>query len=1141
MAERQKAFLKNFYRKDINKRVLIHLLKEDYSFDDQKKIIKKIPKIFESLIFGKPLIRSFEDFGSKRLSYKTSTEYELNWLVHLFEKFAGQINNFLEYKIQFENNFLRGDYNIAAKSLNNITKISKSYWGLENNFLQTQYQNGLEYNFKLLNSFKELKVQDAKFYYLVPFFSNKVEEDISYFSYLNSIEHILNWGIDEDYKSYFSYRLNPIGHTYGNLSGLLWAANNHSLIDKYLLYKSVVSNILVSTESKGDYEYLKEHFNYLSSCIHDPFFKNALFVGFNEVSVLETNEIELSIYDHFTKGEYDSAISLSKSYLEKDINFRVMEVFVKSHLHLTKKLVKISNENSLLNTILGLIYTVLSRNEKSNEAVIDLLTIANAISSFDIANALVLFLSQHINKKQSLEQNIVAYLFSKTPNPLFFDIFETLETKKLYLENYIPQNSLTGSFFKKLIEKHPTINELNIPNYRSSFYKAKIYFSYGEFKLCISQTEEIIERLSGINYLYEQCLKLRFDSFLELSQFDNALNLYVDNYIVNPSIVSKIESEKLSQKILDKRWKGISLNNINFPIFMYLSPSETHSKYIAYDLYMRTQNTLRPSKLAKIEDIIFEHKLFFLKNVANQKIISRKAIVFKNSTEVLKERIAICQILAKIDEKNSEEYNLEISDITQRLTVQQRIKEIDESKIYIDELGIFEKELGDVQKGFNRFKNISQLLKESNIDATGIGYDALYDLLKGNIDTETYKKSLRKTDIHFELFTQLFLEIRDKFLFSNQYGLDYYLSQRIRHGTIINQLRKSFKTHNLITTKSSKSDSYLPNSYWINKLEIQNHTEFEERLKIFSNRIDTVISDLKNKFIQIKTEDPKTIQAGWFDYTYIPIWNSTWLYSQFIKEIQFFTDFEEFVNSIFEILWQITDRNLAVIREKLKQELKTQLISELDNLEVDLKKLLPNKEGTSLFRSIAECRTNIQADVDYVITWFNKSKNKEIDFTFEDALNTSLQIVNNIISPNILEITVKNETCKDLLKGKYFTHFVDLFKIFLTNIYDYYLKSDIEKKGTKFEAFQQNDRLTITFSNSLKEGEDIEALKNVIESKQLESNKQIKGIRGEGSTGFPKANNILKNVFRNNNSLNFEITEEKFVVKCEILLNNLKV
>ncbi|WPR75771.1 hypothetical protein [Algoriphagus sp. NG3] len=1144
MNQKYHYFKSLLFKTRINKKALFIDLKSSYTFNEQKYIISKLPNTFDSLIFGKPLFKHESEFASKELQYFDSVEKEMNWLIHLFIRYSKEINEFLEKKNEFEINLLLGKYEKSKEILNQIKTISYSYWGLENRFLQTQYEDGLEYNFKLLSKSKDKEIKDPAFFYLINFFSNKVEEDISYFSYTNSLESTLNRGMSEDYRNYFNYRLNSINHDYNDIGSLLWATSNLSLIDKYLLYKDIVAEIISKDDIDGKKEYVENHINYLSKHINDPFLVKAesLISGLKIPDIKENNK-ELILIDLFTKGKYEKAIQLANEVLLERISYIAIEIDVKCHIHLSRTISDTKNKNSIISIIKSSLYTILLRDKNSNEAIVELLTITNSISNFEISKEIMSFISYHITKNEKIEKQKLSFLFSKTTYPEHHIVFNDHSTQKKYLKAISEKNNITADFFYDIINGRETIEKIKIPEYRRSFYLAKNYFENGEFKLCKIEIESVISQVDKITYLKEQFTKLLFFSLIELEELDNAINLYVNSYLSNPYIVSKIKAETFAKTIVKKRWKGINNSNINFPIFMYLTHDDIHAKYISYDLFMRTQNLTFPSELNNCEKIQLNKRIFFLKNIASQKIISRKAILFKNSTEVLNERISICQILSKIDNNYIDEYNKEISDITQRLTVQQRIKEIDESKIYIDEVGIIEKELTEVQKSFNRYKGISNLLKTTKINVTGIGYDSLYDLLIGKIDTETYKKSRRKTDIQFELFVQLFLELRDKFLFSNQYGLDYYLSQRIRHGTIINQLRKSFKTHNLVTSKSSKSEEYLTNTYWTNRLDLSPHpfNQFVERMNEFSRKIDNIISNLKNKCIQIKTEDIKTKQTGWFDYMYIPIWDESYLFTLYVKELQYATDFNEFIKPMFEVLWQMTERNLSTVREKMNKITKTELISELDLLEIDLKKILPNKSAPGLYRAIADCRTNIQADIDYAIRWFNRSKNDEIDFTVEDALNTSLQIVNNIISPNILYANIDINSSGSLIKGAYFTHFVDLIKIFLTNISDYYSKVEIENKKTTVTIYQIDNTLILEFSNSLKLDENIEDLRQIINKKQSTFTTNNKVIRGEGSTGFPKANNILKNVFRNNNQIKFDINTEKFVVKCEIMLNNLVV
>src|ERR1019366_10442620 len=70
------------------------------------------------------------------------------------------------------------------------------------------------------------------------------------------------------------------------------------------------------------------------------------------------------------------------------------------------------------------------------------------------------------------------------------------------------------------------------------------------------------------------------------------------------------------------------------------------------------------------------------------------------------------------------------------------------------------------------------------------------------------------------LFTKIFNELKAKFISSNEYGLDSYLSVWIRHGTLAGQIRSVFERQHLITRRDATGNRYHRNEYWINRLEI---------------------------------------------------------------------------------------------------------------------------------------------------------------------------------------------------------------------------------------------------------------------------------------------------------------------------------
>lgn len=1127
-------FKSYLYSKDTDRKILFFKLKTEYSFEEQQYIISKLPKIFLSLVYKHPYAKKNQDLGKGSKSYVKSYDTEMNWLILLFVKYSNDINNFIKLKTKFETNILLGHYSVAENVLNSIKKTSFSYWGLENRFLLIQLQKGLKHNYELKNSSRNRKDVSPEYFFLNHFFSYKVEDDVSFFSYEKSLELSLQ-DMAPIYQEYMQYRLNPSSYNFEVIEKLLYITSNFSILDKYILFRDLIYSLTISDSEIKNLDNI--HIDELQLEISDPLVQKSL--SFKKSISLSNSglyEVEyLSIIDSYTLGNYQSVITKGKVFINQTPScFNILELYIKSHIYLEKDTEKITEFDSTINKILILSDTIIRKKENSNDSLIELLTISNSISSFDISHQLLSFIATNHNEELlnlSLKKD---FIYSKFNDPLSFSIFNN---QNQYLSSF--QDNITAKFFRQINDREFSEIRNDIPSYRTNFQIAKRHYIDENFEDCYKILEKLIPEIKSVDYQYEFLLIYLFDSYVFTKQHDKAINLFVETFLNKPQLTKRIKTSELGNSLLKLKWKGVTHNNINFPIFMYLIDLETHTKFIAYDLYMRTTKENLPSNLYKnLDRENTSSDVYFLKNVCNEKIISKKAVVFKNSSDVVKERIAICQILLKIDDNNIKEYNDEISEITQILTVKQRVKEVDESKIYVDEEGILNSELEDVKKSFNRYKKITQLLNKSEINSKSLSLESLIFLLNNS------SKNVRESDLQLDLFRDLYLSIRNKFLFSNKYGLEYYISQRIRHGTIIGQIRKQFKEFNLVTTKSSKSNEYLPNKYWLdyfNHLNSKQKKDLDTRLNKFSIAIDYVINELKDGYIQIKTEDKKSAQKGWFDFAHSVDKNEMILIEYYsFRDID---DFEGFVRHMFDVLWRRTEFNLQNIRAKISGVIKKVIVSELDKLEKDLKDIIPvGKYNNKIYRNIADCRTKAQDDLEYVSRWFNKSKNYAIDFTFDDAFATSLQIVNNIISPSNFEIR-KESDVNCTINGYYFTHFVDLIKIFLTNINDYNKENNLNNKLSFVEINENSKILTINFSNKLSENENFDSLKDKIDERteKLESSNYIQ-TRKEGKSGFYKANNIIKNVFRNNNNkIIFKLTKEDFSVKCLISLKNLTV
>jgi hypothetical protein len=547
-------------------------------------------------------------------------------------------------------------------------------------------------------------------------------------------------------------------------------------------------------------------------------------------------------------------------------------------------------------------------------------------------------------------------------------------------------------------------------------------------------------------------------------------------------------------------------------------------------MFMRKQSIKKPSS---IDNELFErHKLiYFLRFICKQNILSKDVMSFKTVNDVEQERVKICQVLLLLDEDNSKIYNDEIIEITQNIKIKERIREIDNSKIYVDINGLINYDLKDFDKSFSRFIKIKDLNDKS--------FEEFYVLISEtdeyNLESQQqYKKKYvtHKQQLQ-QVFTELFIEIRNKYLYSNENGLDSYLSTRIRHGTITGQLRKIFSDLFLITTKNSDTDIYLNNNVWVN--ENNNILEFNILMNQFSKDIDDYIIYIKNTFIQIKDDG---YSEALFNFSINDAFNNHIIKHYFINHINDIHTHEDFIKYSIEICEYIIDNNLEYIRKYFKQNIELHFLNLLESLEKDINTINNNEKYSLLLTNIRKARTDIQSTIDTVIVWFERKKKKDVDFVIQDAIDTSKEIIENLFSSKnlVIKTYIQNE---QKFEGKYFINFVDFFKIFLENITTYVRKKNNISSDVLINVINNEDYIICQIKNTLinPTEEELNEIDTIISDKEAEIKEATNSNanRTEDNTGIIKATKIIKISLQNiNNSLVFKRDDNDIIIEIKI-------
>lgn len=1123
-------FISHFHNCEINKIGLVaNIYYDSENYNNLKEVDRKIPSIFRGVLHLSYLKKkSYKDIFQKGFPLKNDFAKSIGILLFIFEYHKNEINKFLRYQQNFECAFLNGKYEEAKYIIECINKqISYSLWAAKCEIKLSRLNEGINSS---VNKYNSLITTDHHifFNYLCENAFKTSEIEFSLDSFINSYYAQFSSFDDHDFKDFFISHCCPF-REYGinSMKEELYS----SIIDLYIAFQSRLNLLHIDVvESDKD---IKDCLIKMNEILDDPYLnKYCLLWGISSKCNFPHFTERSSIIDSYYSERYKDVIISSSEYFKKmPTDITVLDLYIKSILKTGDVIAKIDKNASLFSKITYYYYSYFKKEESPDIYLNKLYTICNA-------EYMILGL-------RHLRSILKSYEVKKITNMLD-DFWKYSYAINLRDISYFNNNEKIMSFLDAI--PHPTLKE-KFNSICDSKIGKSIDIGYEALDLQILGCNAITEPL--IQILEKRIYKNEIPSYMKDKIASFLFSYYISTQDIHKAVIffveEKLKDDELFHILNDIEESAIHFENVNLEeqiplelsIFHTIIGSDTYKRYILYKRYIKS------IKMSKASDIIITNsdnlKLkYFLSNVVDQKVLGLHVLLFKNSNEVLEERLLICKKLLEI--YHDKRYSDEIEQIVKEQTIKGLIKRVDESKIFVDEESLVKNELDEENKIFEIFNNTQLNTQYSQIE--GIS-DILEVLRVAGMNVQVYTTSedmisqQKMVDYKYSLFHQLYLNIRDKFLTSPKSGLDYYLSTRIRHGTLLNQLRHHFQKYKLITNIGD-DEKYIMDSYWskdILLLKGEKRIRCSETFLQFSQKIDELILIMKDEYVQIKTESINKEKEACFDYS-VELMN--YEISSLFEDIKFINDFESFTSCIFQNLWLYTECCLKIVKDKLELT-KQGFLDTLNSLEKDVTVIigLENTSISKLIEAIAQCRTAIQSDINTVSNWFQRKYTIVFDFTIQMAIETSVAFINKI---NLTHLTiVENIESKTMFKGEHFNSFNDMFNDLFNNILGYCKRRQLD---TNFEinVSESDNMLMIEIKNSI-DDEDVESTLQMIEKTRGKYDALIsKGIsRGEGNSGIAKIYNVVMNILGdNNNQFEMSISNGKFFSKISLNTTNLK-
>lgn len=1065
----------------------------------------------KSVIWGNMIPKRIEDLGTgwNRFFYKPqSVDVEINWVLQCLKKHGSTLRKFVLLRDKVEKYILIGEYLKAEEVLEESLKtIGYTVWYYEMKLTMAGLQNDLSKSIETVSNFNTIH-KDIK-RGIVPILLSKIlsrsQRSVPSYEYdaeLYSRYKKNRTEFQNDRYIYYLFRLNYYqNYNIDDLSVTLMMESLNSVIDRYILMNYVLRSYIIKDIKNR--ETVSDFASILYSITSDRcWIPYILAKPYKDLPEGYYDKSFISILDKYYTGEYDEAIVECKSYLlEKPYNFDVLKLYCRALLFKNNGFRPvIDSADSVLNEVARLVYSIMT--EQDNAASIDLLY-QRSKNLYGLSFACGL--DYYIKEEKKWEKDPWLHLSTMTCfDPFFQNAYKDNKEKLAYLDWGLKHDkgSIVIPYQKRRIEKLTTNESMVVP-YIREVDNAKITFENKEYEKAIKLWDLIIEKNSEYIPTVQTAVEYTFMSYINMgvANRQKAIRFYVDKYIGNKAFVSKVDTKQFMIDIKNSRYEGLK-NDIDFLIFVFLNAENYPQKQFVLESYCKYENVMYPSelfpKLKRKDPQKIELFLYLL--VTDDLLYHHYKL--KSTLDVLDEKIKIASYLKSNFPDNTLYANM-CTELMHEIVAYRGMKKMDDSKIFVNEDAIMKYELCKIDDLYDRLKKQAALFRSNRVFVLVNGADFSHNNAADLIDDiATYSNNAIE-----EVALQIFNVIRYAFL-KSRFGLGTYLSTRIRHGVFEGELRSDFERLNLILSQSGRQ--YIPSDYWSVEYSLdQNMREnlYKAQVK-FSENIDSLISSFKDSVIQIRVDEYDE-KIGEFDYRV-----STKELCDRLMDIEYKTqDKESFCKGVMAYLWEITEKCLTVIRERICNELKPKIFEHLQDLELCFDTLSGhNTLREDLKTAVNNARAALTNKLTKVENWFHRQETKFENFDIENHIRMTMEQASRYYQDINFNMEVKIVSLPAQIRSEYSSSMFDLFFIFLTNMLKY-------SKNTKVRNFQinsqmiNNDVIKISLINELKNGTKEDELNLIFEKKMNDITK----LQQEGGSGLVKAMTIVKYDFGNTN------------------------
>lgn len=408
-----------------------------------------------------------------------------------------------------------------------------------------------------------------------------------------------------------------------------------------------------------------------------------------------------------------------------------------------------------------------------------------------------------------------------------------------------------------------------------------------------------------------------------------------------------------------------SVNRLAPSCALHMLWLEDEEDYTLTQLRFAVGQFLRLTKIGPPSNLFdeaenYERKelIYFLRWVCVQNVLDQSRVV-KGSIAVKTERQAICAGLRSLDPDNSDLYEDEVFLITNQLALHEGRLLVDRTRIYVDSDALTRWAKKDLLEEYQRYRDLLKVELPSAQE-----FDEI--MRKVLSPTAGSTGGFVPDDEADLLLADLLQKLTNEFLNNSSYGLDYYLSKRVRHQSFVGLIRGPLESTQLITTRESETGPYHQNETWVRSFGQATNGAQQKLFNAFLNfpaKFDDILTSARDKKFQIRSkEHPEGLLHLQLSPQFI-------LLARTVARSDLTV--EDFVRTTVSLFWGALTPSLSIAQNYIAEDMSVRIAVAFEELRAAVKNIAEDDPSYLSFKlAVNKAAEEVQRSLDEAAKWF---------------------------------------------------------------------------------------------------------------------------------------------------------------------------